>query len=527
MPMSPRILTKSLRLFLVPAAGAALAVALGAGCADRAPTDPTTDTAPLFAPGGGGPNQTRDLEVNLVAPENAPAVSGQWWILAYTEADGRVAETSVDCDATTGCPTATLTVPVGTIGILAFPGARDAFPAYVPIPPLVMPWSLQDVDYAAVVTCPDDTGTLPYLSCPANRGTFKSSFVIDIPNGNGSNLDPVTLTPPDAVQIDLSYLNLEAFDGSNDNNCTGQDCNPPRSASVVLPLCSGDFGWATTTSEGVKPAVPLTGNVANPASIPLPPPYDGQEDTCEGAAWVAELDFSGTPGSNGETLTQTYKAPSFPSADGTVDLFAVPLVCSLVDDQNKLLDASFEPDNESSKLEILTPIAYAFQADVNPSDLELTSYHDAVAGWFTLKLQGATTSGSGTFTLRNRSADGGTASLNVSFTCEATGTGTKCAESGSRSGSLDGTDTRFEINFRNAEGDAAEVTAYWSAVGLPFAVSGNGPKDNEVSFRIDTPEDGFPNASKASGKKPQISSAQQVIPYSASCNDNNDDRWYF
>jgi len=293
----------------------------------------------------------------------------------------------------------------------------------------------------------------------------------------------------------------------------------------VFPLCWTQAPYASwgyvipSDGNGALPAVPLTGAVANPADLPMPD-YAGFEnpgaETCDAYTdltggldffqFVYELDFSGTPDANGETLLSTYATNDSPT-ENTITQYTRPLLCDA--QTGKYLD---ELEGDGNKIDFLSPFVNGFQADVDP-DLVLHPIPDAVAGWYSQQvLVDGTTA---VLTIKNRSADGGTYSLAAKYTCDAGG----CELDGVNSNAPDV--SGFEINFRPAEG-ANEgdglIETSWSWVGIPFPVDGvNG---NVVTIEVKAPGDNAPEASRN-----DATSSDFAIPYSDTCVDTNDGRW--
>ena len=508
-------------------AAALIALAGVAGCSDDG-REGSSD--PLFAPGG--KPKLQDVTVQI-GPNNSAgvAVNGGWFVAAYNLASGLAATGFTDCDAASPCSTV-LTVPTGTYAFLAFPGRRAEFPGYVPLPPDAESWGcVVDTDLAtsgcqggdptsaAVVTRLVD-GEIG--SAPAARFTFDDAFVVEISN---KPPDPVVLVPPPAVLQSIEYDDLEQFNGDEGNFGDQQ----PRSTSVVFPLCfdaSGKLtspfaGWPVSIpadGNGALPAVPLTGAVANPAQLPMPD-YTGYEnpgaESCgaytalTGLAFyqfVYELDFSGTPLANGETLLSTYSTDLSPS-NSTISQYTRPLLC---DAQAGKYTGELTGDGD--KIDFLAPFVNGFQADVDP-DLVLHPIPTAVAGWYSQQvlLDGTTA----VLTIKNRGADGGTYSLAAKYTCYADG----CALDGVNSNAPD--ISGFEINFRPAEGTEkgdGRIETSWSWVGIPYAVDGmNG---NVVTIEVKAPGDNAPEASRD-----DATSSDFAIPFSDTCKDTNDGRW--
>jgi hypothetical protein len=479
------------------------------GCQDDG-SDARTDA--LFAPGG--PNPKLQAVTVQLGPQNSDGadVNGGWFVAAYSLASGRMATGFADCD-TGSCSTA-LTVPTGTYAFIAFPGRRSDFPGYVPLPPESESWDCvvdgcADPTSAAVVTqlVGGEIG-----SAPLARWTFGSGFVVEISNRPPP---PVVLVPPPAVLVELEYEDLEQFNPDEGNFGDTQ----PRSTSVVFPLCWTDApydGWdlsIPSDGNGALPAVPLTGAVANPARLPMPDyaGFEGPGSTSCAAytgltglpftAFVYELDFSGTPFAQGETLLSTYATDALPTA-GTITQYTQPLLCDA--SVGKYAD---EIVGDGAKLDFLPPIVSGFQADV-ADDLVLTPIPEAIAGWYSQRITIDGTSAA--LTIKNRGRKG-TYSLTASYTCSSTG----C--------SLDGVNTntpgpvQFEMNFRPGDGPGV-VEASWSWVGLPYPVDGK--NRNTVTWDLKTAGDDSPESSRSS-----TTSSDFAIPFPQTCKDTNDGRW--
>jgi len=497
-----------------PFLAVALVAVAAVGCQDDG-TEASSD--PLFAPGG--KPKLQDVTVQI-GPDNANgvAVNGGWFVAAYNLGSGLEATGFTDCDAASPCSTV-LTVPTGTYAFIAFPGRRASFPGYVPLPPDEDSWECivagcGDPTSAAVVTRLVD-GEIG--SAPLARWTFEDGFVVEISN---KPPDPVILVPPTAVLQSIQYDDLEQFNPDEGNYYNDQ----PRSTSVVFPLCWTQAPYASwgyvipSDGNGALPAVPLTGAVANPADLPMPD-YDGfpnpGAETCDAYTdltggldffqFVYELDFSGTPDANGETLLSTYATNDSPT-ESTITQYTRPLLCDA--QTGKYLD---EQEGDGDKIDFLSPFVNGFQADVDP-DLVLHPIPDAVAGWYSQQvlLDGT----SAVLTIKN--FDGTTKySLSAKYTCDAYG----CALDGVNSNAPD--ISGFEINFRPAEG-ANEgdglIETSWSWVGIPFPVDGvNG---NVVTIEVKAPGDNAPEASRN-----DATSSDFAIPYSDTCVDTNDGRW--
>lgn len=484
------------------------AAALG-GCEDRG--DAGTDA--LFAPGGPKP-KLQDVTVQL-GPQNSAgiAVNGGWFVAAYSKDDGRLATGFADCDA--GSCSTTLTVPAGMYAFIAFPGRRSDFPGYVPLPPESESWDCivdgcADPTSAAVVTqlVDDEIG-----SAPLARWTFGTGFVVEIANRPPP---PVVLVPPPAVLVELEYDDLEQFNPDEGNYGDTQ----PRSTSVVFPLCWTDTpydGWGLSVpsdGNGALPAVALTGSVANPARLPMPD-YTGFEGpgptSCAAytgltglpfSGFVYELDFSGTPFANGETLLSTYATDALPTA-GTITQYTQPLLCDA-----SVGKYSDEIVGDGAKLDFLPPIVSGFQADV-ADNLVLTPIPGAIAGWYSQRVLLDGTSAA--LTIKNRGRKG-TYSLTATYTCSSTG----CALDGVNSNAPGG-QTGFEMNFRPGD-EPGVVEASWSWVGLPHPVDGK--NRNTVTWDLKTAGDNSPESSRDN-----TTSSDFAIPFPQTCRDTNDGRW--
>ncbi len=505
-----------------------VAVAAVVGCQDEG-RDASSD--PLFAPGGGGPKpKLQDVTVQI-GPNNADgaAVNGGWFVAAYDLASGLAETGFTDCDAASPC-SAVLTVPTGTYAFIAFPGRRAGFPGYVPLPPDADSWECivadtdteqpgcQGVDptSAAVVTQIVD-GEIG--SAPLARWTFDDGFVVEISN---KPPDPVILVPPPAVLVEIEYDDLEQFN-TDEGNFGDQQ---PRSTSVVFPLCwtaspFASWGYSIPSDgNGALPAVPLTGAVANPAELPMPDYAGYPNPGPEGCAaytdltdlpffqFVYELDFSGTPLANGETLLSTLGTDASPTA-GTITQYTRPLLCDA--QTGKYQD---EKEGDGDKIDFLSPFVNGFQANVDP-DLVLHPIPDAVAGWYSQQvlLDGTTA----VLTIKNRSAAGGTYSLSAKYTCDATG----CALNGVNSNAPDA--SGFEINFRPTVDEygmviPGRIETSWSWVGIPYPV--DGANGNVVTIEVKAPGDNAPEPSRD-----DATSSDFAIPFSDTCKDTNDGRW--
>ncbi len=501
----------------IPALCLLVGALAASGCADERASDPSD---PLFAPGGNVKLQQVTVQLG---PQNSDgsAVNGGWFVAAYSQAAGRLATGFVDCD--NGSCSTVLTVPTGTYAFLAFPGRRSTFPGFVPLPPDAESWDcVVDTDLAtsgcqggdptsaAVVTQIVD-GEIG--SAPLAGWTFRTGFVVQIANKPPA---PVVLVPPPAALVSLQYQDLEQFNPDEGNFGDQQ----PRSTSVVFPLCWTDAPYSSwglsipADGNGALPAVPLTGAVANPALLPMPD-YEGWEAPSDPScpAYVAltgesiyhfvyELDFSGLPVAQGETLLSTYSTNGLPTT-GTIRQYTRPLLCDA--SVGKYAD---ELVGDGTKLDFLPALVSGFQAEV-ADDLVLSPIPGAVAGWYSQRvlLDGTTA----VLTIKNRGASGGTYSLAAKYTCSATA----CA--------LDNVNTnapgpvKFEVNFRPGDG-AGVIETSWSWVGLPFPVDGR--NGNVVTIELKTAGDNSPESSRESA-----TSSDFAIPFPETCKDTNDGRW--
>lgn len=452
--------------------------------------------ADLTAPTGPG-----EIDVTVVHP-NGTALSGNdSYLVAVVDASNGYVWTDL---ATAAAPTVAIRdLPLGGFCTMAIPANSKQFKQNFQGPPTT-PVDLGDgspTGYAATLSGQKSGNSVPSVSLSKQNFLTDCMSSPSITLHNGHPYD-ITLT----LQTGVTFTADLADAGGSSTDLTKVNLNGFVNGYVGIPLSWSDVEpwYPNGVPQGYRPNdVPMILVAANPGAPTVPLVVDPnvtdqfvfQSDflplnttanlTGERYFFASDLTGSSAP----TTSVRALSTPSDPSLPVTNE----PFVCQV----NNVA----ENYGDGTQVDFGPVVADGYQA----SKADFSAISNAVAVWWH-----QTGSGSVTFTLRDRTTDGGTQKLQSTLSPNGSGGWTETSVNG---GLLSVTGFSHEWGVTD---DAGTTRIWYSAEGLPAG---------DYSWSVSTAGDQIPDASKSDQSSAFVSFGP---PPTTSCaNTNNDISFIF